>query len=130
MIVSPKASFRVCACGLLVLCQAGMGQSGAESALDASDIDSGWDLLGDLREALPNVATNGAAEGRAPPIQALRLVSPACAFTPWQDTARRTVPLGRGPCARTAQCACHHAPHVAVMLPRLSSTLPAAGAWK
>jgi hypothetical protein len=82
MIVSPKASFRVCACGLLVLCQAGMGQSGAESALDASDIDSGWDLLGDLREALPDVATNGAAEGRAPPIQALRLVSPACAFTP------------------------------------------------
>lgn len=53
-----------------------MGQSGVESALDTSDIDSGWDLIGDLREALPDAATNGAAEGGAPLIDVLRLVSP------------------------------------------------------
>lgn len=48
--------------------QDGMGaKSTPDLALDASDIDSGWDLIGDLREALPDTATNGASvEGMGP----------------------------------------------------------------
>ena len=47
--------------------QAGMSaHSAAEPGLDASDIDAGWDLIGDLREALPDAATNGASAGACP----------------------------------------------------------------
>ena len=40
--------------------------SAAEPGLDASDIDAGWDLIGDLREALPDAATNGSCAGACP----------------------------------------------------------------
>lgn len=51
-----RTNFAVCAG------QDGMGaKSTPDLALDASDIDSGWDLIGDLREALPDMATNGAS---------------------------------------------------------------------
>ncbi|KAK9839262.1 hypothetical protein WJX81_004583 [Elliptochloris bilobata] len=44
--------------------EAGMGaHSAPEPGLDAYDSDSGWDLIGDLREALPDTATNGGAAG-------------------------------------------------------------------
>lgn len=47
--------------------QAGMSaHSAAEPGLDASDIDAGWDLIGDLREALPDAATNGSCAGACP----------------------------------------------------------------
>ena len=47
--------------------QTGMStHSAAEPGLDASDIDAGWDLIGDLREALPEAATNGASAGARP----------------------------------------------------------------